>query len=59
MVEIVNVHPDWDITCLVRSNEKGAQITAAFPEVRVVYGDLNSRELIEEEASHADIVYRK
>jgi hypothetical protein len=29
----------------------------AFPKVRLVYGDLDAVELIEEEASNADIVY--
>ncbi|ETI23831.1 hypothetical protein G647_05637 [Cladophialophora carrionii CBS 160.54] len=50
-------HPDWDITCLVRNSDKGAKVAAAYPKVRLVYGDLDAVETIEEEAANADIVY--
>lgn len=52
-------HPDWNYTCSARSSEKGAKIAQVFPSVRLVYGDLDAVEMIEEEASNADIVYRK
>lgn len=59
MVEIVKAHPDWEITASVRNSDKGAQIAAIFPKIKLVYGDLDSTAMIEEEASKADIVYRK
>ena len=58
MVDIINAHPDWEITALVRNSDKGAKIAQVYPSVRLVYGDLDSVDLIEEEASNADIVYR-
>lgn len=58
-MEIVNAHPDWEITCLVRNEEKGSHIITAFPKVRLVFGNLDATALIEEEASQTDIVYRE
>ncbi|ETN40876.1 uncharacterized protein HMPREF1541_05156 [Cyphellophora europaea CBS 101466] len=49
-------HPDWIITALVRNSDKGATVAKEYPAVRLIYGDLDSAELIEEEASKADIV---
>ncbi|KAK2766066.1 hypothetical protein FQN54_007581 [Arachnomyces sp. PD_36] len=54
---ITKAHPDWDITALVRSKEKGAQVTNNHPNVKLVYGDLDSTGLIEEESKKADIVF--
>ncbi|KIW89682.1 uncharacterized protein Z519_09838 [Cladophialophora bantiana CBS 173.52] len=50
-------HPDWELTCMVRNSDKGAKIAAAYPKVRLVYGDLDAVDLIEEEAANTDIVY--
>lgn len=50
-------HPDWEYTALVRNSDKGAKVAADFPKVRLVYGDLDSTQLIEEESAKADIVY--
>lgn len=55
---LINAHPDWNITCLVRNSDKGAKIAASYPQVRLVYGTLDSVELLEEEAGTADIIYR-
>lgn len=52
-------NPDWNYTCSVRSSEKGAKIAQVYPSVRLVYGDLDTVDMIEEEASKADVVYRK
>lgn len=51
-------HPDWDITAMVRNSDKGAKVAQEYPKVKLVYGDLESAELLEEEASRADIVYQ-
>ena len=50
-------HPDWELTALVRNSDKGAKVAAVYPSIRLVYGDLDSVELIEEEAAGTDIVY--
>ena len=49
---------DYQVTALVRNSDKGAQIASKHPSVRLVYGDLDSADLLEEEASKADIVLR-
>lgn len=57
LVHMLSAHPDWDITCSVRNSDKGAKIAAVFPQVKLVYGDLDSAEMLEEESSKADIVF--
>jgi hypothetical protein len=42
---------------MVRNSDKGAKVTAVYPKVRLVYGTLDSTDLIEEEAGKADIIY--
>lgn len=42
---------------MARNSAKGAKIAAKYPSIRLVYGDLNSFELIVEQAQKADIVY--
>jgi N-acetyl-gamma-glutamylphosphate reductase len=56
---IKKAHPDWEVTALVRNSSKGAKVVSQYPDVRLVYGDLDSTDLIAEEAKKADIVYRK
>ncbi len=41
----------------MRNSDKGAKVATVYPKVRLVYGDLGSGALIEEEAGNADIVY--
>jgi len=53
---ITQVHPEYELTCLVRNSEKGAQVAKEYPKARLVYGDLDSFDLIVEESSKADIV---
>ena len=52
-------HPEYEFTVLLRNKEKADQVVNAYPEVRVVLGDLDSSALLEEEARKADIVVRK
>lgn len=51
-------HPDWQYSVLVRNKDKGAQVASKYPDVRIVYGDLDSSSIIEEEVKNADIVFR-
>ncbi|CAI7576837.1 unnamed protein product [Penicillium pancosmium] len=54
---VSNAHPDWELSALVRSQEKAAQLKAKYPDIRVVLGDLDSSDVIEEEVKNADIVF--
>lgn len=58
LFSIAQAHPDWKLSVLVRSKEKGAKLASEYPQARVVYGDLDSADIIEEEVKNADIVYR-
>ncbi|KAI4101978.1 MAG: hypothetical protein L6R37_004694 [Teloschistes peruensis] len=50
-------HPnDYDIAVLVRNSDKGAQVASQYSSIRLVYGDLDSANVLEEEAKKADIV---
>lgn len=48
----------YEVAALVRNSDKGAQIASQYPTIRLVYGDLDSAETLEEEARKADIVLR-
>ncbi|KAJ5185787.1 hypothetical protein N7491_006342 [Penicillium cf. griseofulvum] len=54
---IHQAHPDWEYSILIRSKDKGAQVASQYPSARIVYGDLDSLDIIEEEVKNADIVY--
>lgn len=56
---IAKAHPEYEFTCLVRNSDKGAQVAKEYPKFKLVYGDLDSIELIEEESKKADIVLSK
>lgn len=53
---IATAHPDYEITCLVRNSDKGAQVAKVYPKIKLVYGDLASSDLLAEESAKADIV---
>ncbi|KAF2012475.1 NAD(P)-binding protein [Aaosphaeria arxii CBS 175.79] len=53
---IATAHPDLEITALVRNSDKGAKVASQFSKVRLVYGDLDSTDLLIEEASKAEVV---
>ena len=55
---LFQAQPEWEYTCIVRNADKGAKVAAAYPKVRLVYGSLDSTDLLEEEAGKADIIYR-
>ncbi|KAJ5818825.1 hypothetical protein N7474_004416 [Penicillium riverlandense] len=49
-------HPEFSYSVLVRSAEKGDQVKAQYPSIRVVHGDLDDSALLERESASADIV---
>jgi len=53
---IAHAHPDVEWVCLARNSEKAGRIAAQYPKVRIVYGDLDSSDVLEEESRNADIV---
>lgn len=59
IVAIANAHPEYDVTCLVRNSDKAASVAKDHASFKFVYGDLDSAELLEEEAKKADIVLRE
>lgn len=56
---VANAHPDWEYSALVRNKEKAARLAEKYPQIRIVLGDLDSSDIIEEEVKNADIVFRK
>lgn len=52
-----NAHPDWELSALVRSKDKAAVLSNQYPKIRVVHGDLDSHDILEEEVGKADIVF--
>ena len=55
---IYEAHPDYDYTLYVRNEERAKHIAEKFPDVKFVYGDLDSVDVIEKAASEADVVVR-
>lgn len=45
-----------EITALVRNSDKGAKVASQYSSIKLVYGDLNSADILTTEASKADIV---
>lgn len=56
MYAIAQAHPNISITALVRNSDKGAKVASQYPNIRLVYGDLDSTDLLTTEAAAADIV---
>ncbi|KAF2014559.1 NAD(P)-binding protein [Aaosphaeria arxii CBS 175.79] len=53
---IVEAHPEYDITCLVRNAEKAALLTSQYPSLSTVIGDLDDSDLLAEQVAKADII---
>ncbi|KAH8588865.1 hypothetical protein B0O99DRAFT_352155 [Bisporella sp. PMI_857] len=58
LIALMQEFPHWErtCTCLVRNKERGALLTALYPQVRQVYCDLSGSAVLEREAAAADIV---
>jgi nucleoside-diphosphate-sugar epimerase len=53
---IAAAYPDLEITALARNSDKGAKIVAKHPRIKLVYGDLDSTDMLTAETAKADIV---
>ncbi|KAL9610841.1 MAG: hypothetical protein Q9167_004481 [Letrouitia subvulpina] len=57
LYELMQEHAsDYEVSCLVRNSDKGALVASRWANIRLVYGDLDSYDVLEEEAKRADIV---
>ncbi|KAL8886173.1 MAG: hypothetical protein Q9215_006075 [Flavoplaca cf. flavocitrina] len=56
LYQLMKSTKQYDVAALVRDSDKGAQIASQYPAIRLVYGDLDSSDVLEEEAKKADIV---
>ncbi|KAF4449146.1 hypothetical protein F53441_7542 [Fusarium austroafricanum] len=54
--KIHDSYPDYDYTIYIRSVERAKVIAEEYPNVKFVYGDLESTDAIEKVASEADVV---
>ncbi|KAI9754560.1 MAG: peroxisome- protein [Chaenotheca gracillima] len=53
---IVAKHPEYQITALVRNDSQAQAVTKQFPKVKTVIGDLDSVDVLTQEAGKADLV---
>ncbi|KAL8995817.1 MAG: hypothetical protein Q9169_004537 [Polycauliona sp. 2 TL-2023] len=56
LYQLMRSETQYEVAALVRNSEKGAQVASQYPDIRLVYGDLDSSEVLDEEAQKADIV---
>jgi len=55
LVALHAAHPEYEYAALVRTQDKADRVQAAFPDIRIVIGDLGA-EVLERESKVADIV---
>lgn len=53
---LVHAHPEYEIACLVRNSDKGAQVASQYAKARLVYGNLDDGHILGREAEKADVV---
>ncbi|KJZ69318.1 hypothetical protein HIM_11296 [Hirsutella minnesotensis 3608] len=53
---IIQVHPDYEYTLLVRNEQRAAPIKAKYPHVKFAYGSLDDAAVLEKAAAAADVV---
>lgn len=60
--QLYSKHPDFEYTLLLRNEERGKLFLDKYPakdNIHLVYGSLDSEDVIEKAAADADIVVRK
>ncbi|KXH40734.1 hypothetical protein CNYM01_05609 [Colletotrichum nymphaeae SA-01] len=55
-VRLVQKHPEWNYSVLVRTEKQAVDILAKYPDIEVVIGDLDNKDILVKAASTADIV---
>ncbi|KAK6527518.1 hypothetical protein TWF694_004501 [Orbilia ellipsospora] len=56
LVDLLEQHPNLDITALVRSPSSAAKIQSAHPTVKTVIGDLDSSDILTSISAESDII---
>lgn len=56
---LAKTHPEYAITCLVRTQENADKVRSKYPDVRCVLGSNDSDEVIQSEVEKADLIIRK
>jgi len=56
---IIEKHPEWHLSLLVRNEEQKSLVLGRWPQVRIVIGDMDNKSLMIEEASKSDVVLRE
>ncbi|KAI1378579.1 NAD(P)-binding protein [Hypoxylon crocopeplum] len=56
LYSLAKAHPEYEYTLLVRNEERGKPVAAAYPNARLVYGSLDDADILAKEAAAADIV---
>ncbi|KAI3584247.1 hypothetical protein IWW34DRAFT_800267 [Fusarium oxysporum f. sp. albedinis] len=56
LYEAYHTRPTWEISALVRSEVAVSSLQEKYPRIRIVRGDLDSADLLRDEAQRADIV---
>lgn len=56
LYEVAKSHPKYTFSALVRSDSSAEEISAKYPELKIVRGDLDDVKTVEEESSKSDIV---
>jgi nucleoside-diphosphate-sugar epimerase len=54
--QLIQYHPDYQIAALVRNEAQAKSLTEKFPVIRPVIGSFDSREILFEEATRADVI---
>lgn len=57
--ELIAKYPEHKYRVLVRSEANGQKIQKIFPDVAVIFGNLDDSELLTRESAAADIIIRK
>lgn len=54
----LGVRPSYEssFACLVRSQDRGKNLSSAYPGIKIVYGTLDDSDVLEAEAAKADII---
>ena len=60
--QLYDKHPDFEYTLLLRNEERGRLFLEKYPakdNIHLIYGSLDSEDIIEKAAAEADIVVRR
>lgn len=56
---LASTRPDYEITLLVRDENRAKPIKDEYPNAKFIYGTLNDADVVEKAAAEADVVIRR